>query len=226
MAYQIHCEKCGHEFEAEKWNPGMACEKCNATDTIPKTKIGGSPPPPQRARDQEAARKDWKHNPVVAVAAIVLILGVWGLMGYKKFKKPVRMKVEVVTVCTECQTEGKNFRGEIPAECPKCKTKTMLSLYLCSGDGEKECGYRFPFYAPRMPKAMSLDTSKLSPEEQQEHMQSMDKAMMEHEQAQMEAMKCPKCRTFNTGPVYTEEQKKKFEELRAKYSKKKKKKKK
>ncbi len=111
MPYNIHCEKCGHEFEVEKWHPGLPCEKCKAADTVPKTRIGEEPKGQTMSfvDDRPRARAGWKNNPIVAGAAIVIIILTWIGLGTWTFKKPKRMKVEVWAVCTKCENRVKKF---------------------------------------------------------------------------------------------------------------------
>lgn len=138
----------------------------------------------------------------------------------EKREKPKRMRVEVHAICVECQAETTKFTDELPAKCPKCKKMTVYTMYRCTGEG-KECGNRFAYIPPNPPKMPSPDNmAKLSEEEQKKLMAEMDATMMKHERLQMEAMRCPKCKSYNTGPMYTEAQKEKFEELRKKYSRK------
>ena len=115
MPYNIHCEQCGHEFEVEKWHPGMPCTKCKATDTFPQTKMGAGPPGPPGGDlsfvddGKPKGKAGWKNNPVVAGVAIVVIILTWIALGSWQFKKPKRMKVEVWAVCTECGERVKKF---------------------------------------------------------------------------------------------------------------------
>lgn len=231
MGYNIHCEKCGHEFEVEKWNPGMQCPKCQASDTVPITKMVGPEPkpgqrPPSVDDKKEVATPGWKNSPVVAGIAIVVIVATWLILGIWKFKKPATMKVEVWAQCAECSERVKKITAEIGsgAACAKCgKKKTVHTLYECRGEEGKECDNTFVFTPPPSPTDPYREDSKgwenMSEEKRNEAMMKADEAMIEHDKAQMEASKCPKCGSHNTGPVYTEEQKEKFEKMRKKYAK-------
>ena len=225
MPYNIHCEQCGHEFEVEKWHPGMPCVKCKAADTIPQTKLGGElqGPPGLSSVDDDRprAKAGWKNNPVVAGVAIVVIILTWVALGSWGFKKPKRMKIEVWAVCTECKERVKKFTEELwegGAKCEKCgKERCVYTEYECRGKKNKECGNTFAYMPPPPPMDRSRDSKKwekMSEEERNKAEMEVNRKMEEYEQAQTEASKCPKCKSSGS-PVYTEEQKKKFKELRA-----------
>ena len=228
MAYNIHCEKCGHEFEVEKWHPGMQCPKCQASDTVPITKMVEAEPDQSRPSVDDkrtVATPGWKNNPVVAVIAIVAIMTTWLILGIWKFKKPATMKVEVWAQCSECSERVKKTTTEADsgANCGNCgKKKTVHTLYKCRGEEGKECGNTFVFIPPLTEpyREDSNGWEKMSEEERNKAMLKVDKSMIEHDKAQMEASKCPECGAYNTGPVYTDEQVKKLEEMRKKYKKK------
>jgi hypothetical protein len=58
---------------------------------------------------------------------------------------------------------------------------------------------------------------KMSQEEKDNAIRRADREMTEYDHARVEAMRCPKCGSLNTGRVHTEEQKRKLQEMKDRY---------
>ena len=158
MPYNIYCERCGHRFEAEKWYPGLPCEKCKAEKTVPKGKVGEEPgarKPAFGGRRRSSAGFGWKHNPVVAGVAVVVIafIGLWFWHGEGK---PKEVRLEIWGVCTECGSRVKRFNEDlhIGEKCEKCGNEGVVyAQYRCIGKYEVPCGATFAFTPPAAAEA-------------------------------------------------------------------------
>ncbi len=238
MAMLVGCKACGHEFEEDNWAPGFSCPECNSTETELRGSVKHEEPDAEpheegiettwSQKDEVTAAPGWKNSPLVGGIAIAAIVLTWVLLGTWTFKKPKRERMEAVTMCVECGAKSEHFTDEIPAKCDKCGKKTVYRTYQCSGTKDKECSHMFTFIPPEPPKDLYSreNYEELSDEERMKLESKSMVGMMEYEQALMEAQKCPECGSHNTMAVYTEAQKKKFEEWRSKRKKKKKKRKK
>ncbi len=192
-------------------------------ETGTKQRLAAAEPDQKMSRVEEKRTTAfiWKDNPSVAGIAIAVIVLAWLALGFWEPEKPKEMEIEVWAMCTECGERAGMFLHEVPADCPKCgKKKTVYTCYKCRGEESKECGHVFVFVPspPPTDPYMNLEKwEKMSQEERANAMREADQKVMEYEHARTEAMKCPKCGSCNIGRVHTEEQKKKFQEMRERY---------
>lgn len=176
-----------------------------------------------RVEERSTATLGWKDSPVVAGIAITALILIWIALGFSQFNKaairPESMKIEVYAMCTQCGERLKKLTREIPADCPKCgKKRTVYTCYKC-----KECGHVFAFVPPHPPSDPYRNLQQwnnMSPGKRAGIIREADRQMIDYEDARMEAMKCPKCGSYDTRRLYTEEQKKRFQEMRERYLKK------
>lgn len=228
MPYGIRCQKCGHEFEVAKWHPGMECPKCKATDTAPVTRVSSGParPPQMQAMRDAGERVEWKKSPVVGAIAVIIIVASWvGILWWAYGPEP-KYEIWIHAMCRGCGQTFEAVSDELPETCPQCGAAGQVyQAYVCNGKDEKgkkiECGNVFPFVPPEPLEPLDYEKMEGMSEAQRTKMEEDYRKKEEaYYKKEEEARKCPKCGSYNTELQYTEEQKKKFEEIRRKYAKK------
>ncbi|GEM_PF-4097637 len=160
----VKCNDCGSTFSDIEWSPDTVCLGCQSKNFFPvvkseedveddivsaaKTSISTIRRKPKKVkRDGVDFSMGWKKSPLVGVALIVVILGMWIKMGVDMVSDTGnRPKIDMM--CSECDAEVRAEipRGAQPWECPECGQNSLYAAMQC------ENHHHFPLKPLKLPE--------------------------------------------------------------------------